>query len=197
MSAAMPLDQPDLFVPATPLPEGLVYQPDVITPEEEQALAARLAVLSFKPFAFRGYFGKRQVVSFGWGYDYDKRAAHPAEPIPDFLLPLRERAAALAGRPGEDFQQALVTEYPAGSGIGWHRDKPAFGEVLGVSLLAPCTLRFRRPRPDGGWERLNLTPQPRSAYLMQGPARTQWEHSISETPAQRYSVTFRRYLGRV
>jgi alkylated DNA repair dioxygenase AlkB len=191
----MPLDQPDLFDTRSRLPEGMVYRPDLITPEQEQALVADIAALPFKPFAFHGYFGKRQVVSFGWRYDYADRSAHRAEPIPDFLLPLREQAAALAGRPAEDFGQALVIDYPPGAGIGWHRDKPVFGEVLGVSLLSPCTLRFRRAKPDGAWERQTLTPQPRSAYLLQGPSRTQWEHSIPDVQAQRYAVTFRRYLG--
>jgi alkylated DNA repair dioxygenase AlkB len=192
----MPLDQTDLFDAGLRLPEGMAYRTDLITPEQEQALVADIVHLPFKPFAFRGYFGKRRVVSFGWSYDYDKRSAHPAPPIPDFLLPLREQAAALAGRPAEDFHQALVIDYPPGAGIGWHRDKPVFGEVLGVSLLSPCTLRFRRARPDGGWERLSLTPAPRSGYLLHGPSRSEWEHSIPEVPAQRYAVTFRRYLGK-
>jgi len=114
--------------------------------------------------------------------------------MPDFLLPLREKAASFAGLAPETLGQALVTDYGPGAGIGWHRDKPVFGEVLGVSLLSNCTLRFRRARP-GGWERRALTPEPRSIYLLKGPARTQWEHSIPGVETQRYSVTFRRYLG--
>ena len=114
--------------------------------------------------------------------------------MPDFLLPLRERAAAFAQLPEAELRQALVTEYAPGAGIGWHRDKPMFGEVIGVSLLSPCNLRFRRAAPDG-WERRSLNPAPRSAYLLQGPARNEWEHSIPGVKTQRYSVTFRRYLG--
>jgi alkylated DNA repair dioxygenase AlkB len=134
------------------------------------------------------------VVPFGWRYDYGARAAGEAAPIPRFLLPLRERAADFAGIPEPELRQAMVTEYEAGAGIGWHRDKPQFGEVIGVSLLSSCTLRFRRKAQDG-WERRSLTPEPRSAYLLQGPARSQWEHSIPGVKARRYSVTFRRYLA--
>jgi alkylated DNA repair dioxygenase AlkB len=190
----MSLAQPDLFQPDLTLPEGLRYRPDLISPVEEARLVEAIADLPFKPFEFHGYLGKRRVVPFGWRYDYGRRAVAAAEPIPDFLLPLRERAADFAGLPDAEFRQVLVTEYAPGAGIGWHRDKAMFGEVIGVSLLSPCTLRFRRPAA-GGWERRSLTPAPGSAYLLQGPARSEWQHSIPGVPEQRYSITFRRYLG--
>jgi alkylated DNA repair dioxygenase AlkB len=186
--------QLDLFQPDATLPEGLRYQPELITPAEEARLIEAIADLPFKPFEFHGYLGKRRVVAFGWRYDYSARAVGEAAPLPDFLLPLRERAAAFAAMPAAEFRQALVTEYAPGAGIGWHRDKPMFGEVIGVSLLSPCNLRFRRAAPEG-WERRSLNPAPRSAYLLQGPARSEWEHSIPGVKTQRYSVTFRRYLG--
>jgi alkylated DNA repair dioxygenase AlkB len=186
--------QLDLFQADATLPEGLRYQPELITPTEEARLIEAIADLPFKPFEFHGYLGKRRVVPFGWRYDYSARAVGEAAPIPDFLLPLRERAAAFAELAAAEFRQALVTEYAPGAGIGWHRDKPMFGEVIGVSLLSPCNLRFRRVSPDG-WERRSLIPAPRSAYLLQGPARSEWEHSIPGVRTQRYSVTFRRYLG--
>jgi alkylated DNA repair dioxygenase AlkB len=186
--------QLDLFRADATLPEGLRYQPELITPAEEARLIEAIADLPFKPFEFHGYLGKRRVVAFGWRYDYSARAVGEAAPIPHFLLPLRERAAAFAQLPEAELRQALVTEYAPGAGIGWHRDKPMFGEVIGVSLLSPCNLRFRRAAPDG-WERRSLNPAPRSAYLLQGPARGEWEHSIPGVKTQRYSVTFRRYLG--
>lgn len=184
----------DLFGSTLParLPAGLRYQEDLIAPTEEQDLVARFAPLEFKEFEFRGYPGKRRVVSFGWRYDYGARTVRPAGPMPGFIMDLRERAAAFAGIPATEFRQAMVTEYAPGAGIGWHRDKPVFGDVVGLSLLSDCTLRFRRAVADG-WERLSLSPRPRSAYLLQGPARWQWEHSIPGVEALRYSVTFRRY----
>jgi alkylated DNA repair dioxygenase AlkB len=186
--------QLELFKPDTAFPEGLRYQPELISPAEEARLIEAIVELPFKPFEFHGYLGKRRVVAFGWRYDYSARSVGEAAPIPDFLLPLRERVAAFSSVPEADLRQAMVIEYEPGAGIGWHRDKPQFGEVIGVSLGSPCNLRFRRKAADG-WERRSLTPAPRSAYLLDGPARWEWEHSIPGVKTLRYSVTFRRYLG--
>ena len=134
--------------------------------------------------------GKRRVVSFGWKYDFSSQRLQKAEAIPDYLISLRSLAALFANLAPEAFQQVLVTEYADGAGIGWHRDKTVFGQVVGISLLAPCTLRFRR-KVDGSWERANLRVEPRSAYHLSGPARTEWEHSISRVDMLRYSITFR------
>jgi len=191
----MSIDNLDLFNTVRALPEGLRYIAEFISPEEEQTLVETFASLPFKEFEFHGYLGKRRVVSFGWRYNYGKRVTTAADPIPEFLLPLRERAARFAELPAQELQQTLITEYTPGAGIGWHRDRAVFGEVVGISLLSSCTLRFRRPIADG-WERRTLTPQPRSAYLLQGPARTQWAHSIPPVRSLRYSVTFRRHLVR-
>jgi alkylated DNA repair dioxygenase AlkB len=180
-----------LFADAPPLPPGMRYQSDIISAGAQRHLLAAIARLAFKPFEFHGYLGKRRIASFGFKYDYGARAVAPAPPIPDFLLPLRQRAADWAELPADELRQAMVTEYAPGAGIGWHRDKAVFGEVIGISLLAPCSLRFRLP-VDGGWKRLSLTPEPRSAYLLQGAARTEWYHSIPPVTSLRYSVTFRR-----
>jgi alkylated DNA repair dioxygenase AlkB len=179
------LSQAELF---PSLPEGLAYREEFISAGEERALAERIAALPFAPFEFHGFLGKRRTVSFGWKYDFNEHGLQPTEPIPDWLEPLRDRAAAFAG--GAAFDHSLVIEYAPGAGIGWHRDRPVFEKVVGVSLLAPCRLRFRR-KAGAKWERAALSAQPRSAYLLTGPARSEWEHSIPEMEALRYSVTFR------
>ncbi|MFL6228868.1 MAG: alpha-ketoglutarate-dependent dioxygenase AlkB [Pyrinomonadaceae bacterium] len=173
------------------LPEGFRYRPELIGPADEGALLARVRDLPFREFEFHGHTGKRRVVSFGWRYDFTGRGLQKADDMPDYLLPLREVAAAFAGVEPGQFQHALVTEYGPGAGIGWHRDKGVFGEVVGVSLLSPCVLRMRRPLGKGKWERVNLTAEPRSAYHLDGPARYGWEHSIPPVNELRYSVTFR------
>ena len=187
----MPRPQLNLFDDRPPgLPSGLVYAPGFVGVGEEQALAGRIAALPFKPFEFHGFTGNRRTVSFGLHYAFDGSGLREAEPIPEWLQPLRARAASLAGREPEAFVHALVIEYAAGAGIGWHRDRPVFGDVVGISLLAPAPLRFRR-KAGSKWERFTLTAEPRSAYLLRGEARHEWEHSIPQMESLRYSVTLR------
>ena len=176
------------------VPEGLRYQPALITSRDEATLVERIRELPFREFEFHGYLGKRRVVSFGWKYDFGSRKLQKAEEIPGYLLSLRALAALFANLEPEAFEQVLVTEYADGAGIGWHRDKAVFGEVVGISLLAPCTLRFRR-KAGGIWQRANLLAEPRSAYHLNGPARSEWEHSISRVDTLRYSITFRTMRG--
>jgi len=132
------------------------------------------------------------VVSFGWQYDFNERTLRKADDIPPFLLSLRETAARFADMAPSQLQQVLVTEYDAGAGIGWHRDKGMFGEVIGISLLSACRFRFRR-KTGTTWERAAIIAEPRSAYLLSGPSRTEWEHSIPEVDTLRYSITFRSF----
>ncbi len=172
-------------------PEGFRYRPELIGPADEEALVSRVSRLPFREFEFHGYTGKRRVVSFGWHYDFTGRKLRKAEDIPDFLLALREAAAAFAKLKPEELRHVLVTEYGRGAAIGWHRDKAVFGETVGVSLLSPCVLRLRRKVGEKKWERANVTAAPRSAYLLSGPARAEWEHSIPPVDALRYSITFR------
>lgn len=176
-------------------PEGFRYESEVLTPAAEAALVEQLRALPLRDFEFHGHSGKRRVVSFGWQYDFSARRLRKADDIPPFLLALRDTAADFAGMPAARFQHVLVTEYGPGAGIGWHRDKAVFGEVVGLSLLSPCVFRLRR-RVEEEWERVNLTATPRSAYLLSGPARTEWEHSIPPVDALRYSVTFRNLRER-
>ena len=186
--------QTDLFASLSGLPEGFRYCPGILSSEEEEALARELANLPFKPFDFHGYLANRQVVSFGYRYDYDRRAVVEAAPFPSFLLTLRRKVAETFDRPADAFSQVLINEYRPGAGIGWHRDKAQFDEVVGVSLLAPCNLRFRRKAGDA-WNRASLPIEPRSAYLLSGPARREWEHSIPALDRLRYSITLRTLVG--
>jgi len=171
-------------------PEGFAYHPELVTVEAEHLLAERISQLPLAAFDFHGYTARRRTISFGWHYDFGKRTLDPAEAIPDWLLPLREAAARFAGLAPEQLPHVLVLEYGPGATIGWHRDKAVFGDVIGISLLAPCRFRLRR-KAGGKWERGSLLVEPRSAYLLRGPSRTEWEHSIPAVDALRYSITFR------
>lgn len=191
----MPLArQPSLFAADAPsnLPEGFACRPEFLTRAEERELAAWLATLPFQPFQFRGYQGKRRVVSFGWQYDFTRSHLEKAGDMPDELKPVRARAAAFAGLDPADLQQCLLNEYLPGAPIGWHRDRPIFEKVVGISLLSPCTFRLRR-RVGESFERTAVELEPRSIYSLTGPARSQWEHSIPPAKAHRYSITFRNF----
>jgi alkylated DNA repair protein (DNA oxidative demethylase) len=172
-------------------PEGLLYQPEFVRPEEEAELVNLIEQLEFSEVRMHGQAAKRTVVHFGLRYQYEPWKLVPAEPLPEPLGWLRERAATFAGTDPELFVETLVTRYPPGAGIGWHRDAPMFGpEVVGVSLLSPCEMRFQRRGTDlRSTYRLELSP--RSAYALTGAVRSSWQHSIVSTPALRYSVTFR------
>jgi alkylated DNA repair dioxygenase AlkB len=171
-------------------PEGFRYERELISHDVEQKLLAHFRELPFREFDFHGYKGKRRVVSFGWRYDFSKRHLDKADDIPPFLLELRPIVAEFAGLKPSDLQHVLVSEYSEGAGIGWHRDKAVFGDVIGISLLSSCVFRLRR-KTGGKWERVNVTAEPRSGYLLRGPSRIEWEHSIPGVDALRYSITFR------
>lgn len=193
--AGTSMEQGELFGAEAPQPPGLGYWPELITPQEERDLVRSLSELAVRPFEFHGYQGARETISFGWRYEFDRGEAVVADAPPHFLRPLLERAADKASSltPLKDrpvFEQALVTRYDAGAGIGWHRDKAVFGIVAGVSLGAACVLRFRR-RSASGFDRRQRRLEPRSLYVLTAEARTAWEHSISPMQALRWSVTFR------
>jgi alkylated DNA repair dioxygenase AlkB len=173
------------------LPEGLAYCPDVISNDEERRLLAEIATLPFREFQFHGFEGKRRVVSFGWRYDFSQHKALPADPIPALLREICRKVQAASGFVLSDLQQVLISEYSPGAPIGWHKDRPVFGNVMGLSLASPCTFRLRRADGEGKWRRVALRLEPRSAYLLAGPARWTWEHSIPPVEALRYSITFR------
>ncbi len=174
----------------TPLIAGLAYRENVIDEAAERDLVEHLAAADLSPFRFRGWLGNRKTRSFGWRYDFEDASFAPAEPIPGWLTPLRETAADFAGVQAADFVHVLLARYDPGAGIGWHRDRDVFDLVVGFSLLADATLRFRR-RTNGAFDRASLELAPCSAYLLSGEARWDWEHSIVPADQLRFSITFR------
>ena len=180
--------QSDLF--ELPSLAGLAQAVDTVTPREEQALIASIDAAELSPFRFHGWSGKRLTASYGWSYDFDMARFAPTEPIPAWLLPLRAKAARFANISAEDLVQALLIRYDPGAGIGWHRDRPVYEHVVGVSLGAPATMRFRWRRA-GGFDRASAELGPRSIYHLSGEARHKWEHSIAPMAVTRWSITFR------
>ena len=189
------MNQASLF--DAPLIAGLDYRDDFITAAEEAELLTQLDALDLAPFRFHGWLGNRKTQSFGWRYDFDDASFSPAEPLPEWLLPLRDQVAAFSGVSPSDFVHVLVARYDPGAGIGWHRDRSVFDKVVGVSLGSAARLRFRRRTP-AGFDRIALDVAPRSAYMLSGEARHEWEHSIAPGEALRCSITFRTLsdLGR-
>jgi alkylated DNA repair dioxygenase AlkB len=181
---AKKLTQPLIF------PPGFAYKAEVISPSEEAQLVANLENEPLKEFEFQGFLGKRRVVSYGWRYDFNGGGLQQTEAIPGYLHDVRARASSFAGLEPGSLAQVLLTEYQPGAPIGWHKDRSVFDVVIGISLLSASTFRLRR-KIESKWERLSLTLEPRSIYVLLGVVRTEWEHSIPPVHALRYSITFR------
>jgi alkylated DNA repair dioxygenase AlkB len=173
-------------------PAGFRYMPDVLTRQEEADLAKRFEKLPLKPFEFRGYLGNRRIFTFGDKYIFAGQMPRKDASIPGYLQPLADIASQISGMAADAFKQIMITEYAPGAGIGWHRDRPTYEDVVAVSFLAPCTLRLRQ-RVNEDWERRSIHIEPRSAYLLHGPVRTSWQHSIAPLDVMRYSVTLRTF----
>ena len=169
---------------------GLEYRSEFISAAEEGVLIERLESLDLAPFRFHGWTGNRRTMSFGWRYDFDDASFSPTDPVPGWLDPLRGKAGAFAGVSADDFVHVLVARYDPGAGIGWHKDRDVFDKVVGVSLNTPATLRFRQ-RAGDGFRRASVEVEPRSAYLLSGEARHEWEHRITPGDELRFSITFR------
>lgn len=181
---------PSRFAPISLPPEGFLHRPDFVDGAEERALAEAIGGLPLGELRMNGVVARRRVAHFGWSYGYESWRVEPGARLPDWLLPLRARCAAWVGLEPSAFEEALVTRYDVGAGIGWHRDAPAFGAtVVGVSLLGPARLRLR-PSPDAR-EVFALELAPRSAYALSGPARSKWQHMLPPVKAPRLSITFR------
>ena len=189
------VEQIELFGKAPKLPEGFAYQSEFISNDEERALLQALEQIEFSEVRMHGVVAKRRVAHYGRGYEYNSAGLTEAAPIPAFLMPLRESAATFAERAPDEFAEALVTDYPEGAPIGWHRDAPPFDIIVGVSLLSDCTMHFRPwpPARNGtrGPKPVTQLLERRSVYILRGPSRTQWQHRIPPTKTRRISITFR------
>ena len=179
-----------LFPDQSAGPAGLRYQPEFVSEPVESELIARLSELPLQPFQFGAFEGKRRVASFGFRYDYSLKRLAEADPIPAWLTSIARSVETFGDLPPGQVRQILCTEYDVGVGIGWHRDKPHFDKIFGLSLGASCKFRFRRAVGEK-WQRFALTAEPRSLYMMDGESRRVWEHSIPAVEQRRYSITFR------
>jgi alkylated DNA repair dioxygenase AlkB len=187
-------EQLALFDRVRSQPEGLRYTVDFVSQAIEQELILGIQTLPLQPFQFGEFEGKRRVASFGFRYDYDLRQLKRAEPIPNWLAEIVANVETFGG-PATRIQQVLCTEYGVGVGIGWHRDKPHFDEIFGLSLGSACKFRFRK-RAAKTWDRFTIDAEARSLYVMTGASRQIWEHSIPAVEAPRYSITFRTMTNR-
>lgn len=184
--------QPALFDEAElVLPEGFRYQRDVLTQGEHDELLARVSDLEYGEMKMRGVVARRRIAQFGWRYSFETFRLTPGAEPPEYLVALQSRAESFAGAATGSLSEILVTEYRPGATIGWHRDAPPFDIVVGISLGASCRFKFRRKVGNNGWENVELPLLPRSIYLLDGPARREWQHSIPAVKALRYSITFR------
>lgn len=190
--------QSELFGATRSLPDGLVYVDEFITPAEEKELLTAIEALPLQEARYKGYTAKRRIASFGSQYAFDRNERLPAPPLPPFLVSLRGKAADWLAIPAQAFAHALVTEYHAGTPLGWHRDVPDFEQIVGISLAAEARMRFRPYPYDNSKKRemFALDLAPRSAYVLQRAARWGWQHSIPPTKSLRYSITFRTLSGR-
>jgi alkylated DNA repair dioxygenase AlkB len=180
-----------LFDEPPSLPEGFVHREDFLSTTAEARLLEFVTSLEFHDVKMHGVVARRRVVQYGWKYSFDSHRMTQGPDLPEDLRAVRDDAAVLAGLPAEELSEALVTEYTPGATIGWHRDAPGFGVVVGVSVLGACRFKLRREREDGGWEMREVALHPRSAYVLTGPSRSEWQHSIPAVRELRYSITFR------
>lgn len=173
-------------------PAGLVYQSEFLSPAQESELLAVIRTLPLKEMQYKQYTARRRIVSYGKRYDFDTHHLDTGPDLIDALLPLRNRVAGWLGVRPTAFEQVLVAEYSPGTPLGWHRDVPDFEDIVGVSLLAPATMRFR-PYPPASLpsKTRELVVEPRSIYLLRGASRWEWQHSVAPVDALRYSITFR------
>ena len=188
--------QPDLFAtegaPPQELPPGMRYAAEFLSVADEQSLLEHIRALPLKNAEYLQYTARRRVVSYGGKYDFAHQQLNEAPPIPDWLQPMKVRAARWADLDPDRIAQALVAEYAPGTPLGWHRDVPDFEAIVGISLAGEGTMRLRRyPPVKPARAELKLIAAPRSIYTLQGDARWKWQHAVSPTKELRYSITFR------
>jgi len=194
--------EPSLFDVSTKVPDGFIYHPDFLSAAEEQELIGEIQKLHLAPFKYYQFTGKRRTASFGWQYEFGASEITTAPDIPAFLSGVRTRAATLFNMDPNSLVQASIIEYSTGSPIGWHRDIPYFGVVVGISLGAVCRMRFRqygrsRSKKLKRDEILSIELQPRSSYLMSGASRELWQHAIPPVKELRYAIIMRTLRAKV
>ena len=193
--------EPSLFEVSAQVPDGFIYQENFISESEERELIRDIQTLHLTPFKYYQFTGKRRTASFGWQYEFGSSEITTAPDVPAFVLPIRTRAGNFFSLDPNSLVQTSIIEYSIGSPIGWHRDIPHFGVVLGISLGAACRMRFRkysraRSKTSKRDEILSIDLQPRSIYLMSGPSRESWQHSIPPVKGLRYAFMMRTLRAR-
>lgn len=189
-------EDPTLFDASVQVPDGFLYRKNFISAAEEQELIEGIQKVQLEPFKYYQFTGKRRTASFGWQYEFGASEITAAPEMPPFLLPLRVRAGKVFNIDPNSLVQTSIIEYSTGSPIGWHRDIPQFGIVVGISLGAACRMKFRkysrvRSKKVDRNEVLSIELQPRSIYLMSGAAREIWQHSIPPVKQLRYAIMMR------
>lgn len=182
-----------LFPTDPVFPRGFSYVPDFITVAEELELLKEISKIELHTFTFQGYEAKRRVASFGYDYSFEDRSLSRGLEIPVAFGDLIDKVAQQTGIEKTSFRELLITEYPFGSVINWHRDAFPFESIAGISLAAPCTFRLRphKKEKQARGSVIALSVQPRSLYTLQGEARTDWQHSTLPVKSRRYSITLR------
>jgi alkylated DNA repair dioxygenase AlkB len=175
------------------LPEGFEYYPDFLSIGEENDLLMKISGFELETFIFQGFPAKRKVASFGFNYSFDSRNLSEGKPVPEEFRPLILKAATIANVLPDDFEELLMTEYPEGSVINWHRDAPPFGIIAGISLLSDCRFRLRPQAKELQNKNavISLNVKRRSLYIMKGKVRSEWQHSIAPVVERRFSITLR------
>jgi alkylated DNA repair dioxygenase AlkB len=193
---SMPNQDLSLFEVSAKVPDGFFYHQGFVSVAEERELIREIQKIHLAPFKYYQFTGKRRTASFGWQYEFGDSEIRTAPEIPEFLLPIRTRAGKLFNIDPSCLVQVNIIEYSVGSPIGWHRDIPHFGSVIGVSLGAACRMKFRqyhrgRSKSSTRDEVISIQLQPRSIYLMSGPSRESWQHSIPPVKELRYAIMMR------
>ena len=187
--------QSKLFDLPAALPNGLIYRPEFLSPAEEEILITYIENLPLEHPLYEDHEAKRRIMSFGWGFNFRSGRLIPGPPLPPFLRGLGRKIGKWLTIPEMRVAEALVTEYTPGCAIGWHVDNESFEKIVGISLGSRCKIRLR-PLKRYKQKRLaadviSIDLEPRSAYIMQGPVRWEWQHSVPKVETLRYSITFR------
>ena len=182
-----------LFPVEPAFPEGFAYYPHFLNSNEEEGLLKAISNIELHSFNFHGYEAKRKVASFGYDWSFEKRSLSKGKEIPSAFHSIIKKVTAHLSTKEIAIAELLVTEYPVGSVINWHRDAPPFDIIIGISLLSDCVFRLR-PYDKTKQKRNKLISFPVqrcSLYIIQGKSRSEWEHSIAAVKEKRYSITLK------